>query len=112
MRRAVRLQSVGGCRLVAVNPRHVSWLAYRPESSSPPYTHTPQLRQGPADGTGTTARVVTLTLKPPPAGMTHWSTRDLADTIGGISHTTVHRIWRAHALQPHRVETFNHSTDP
>ena len=60
----------------------------------------------------TTARVVALTLKPPPAGMTHWSTRDLADTIGGVSHTTVHRIWQAHALQPHRVETFKHSTDP
>jgi transposase len=60
----------------------------------------------------TTARVVALTLKPPPAGVTHWSTRDLADTIGGVSHTTIHRIWQAHALQPHRVETFKHSTDP
>ena len=60
----------------------------------------------------TTARIVALTLKPPPAGLTHWSTRDLADTIGGVSHTTVHRIWQAHALQPHRVETFKHSTDP
>ena len=60
----------------------------------------------------TTARVVALTLKAPPAGMTHWSTRDLADIIGGVSHTTVHRIWQAHALQPHRVETFKHSTDP
>src|SRR4029077_9475465 len=29
----------------------------------------------------TTARIVALTLKPPPAGLTHWSTRDLADTI-------------------------------
>lgn len=60
----------------------------------------------------TTAKVVALTLKPPPGGVTHWSTRDLADKIGGVSHTTVHRIWRAHALQPHRVETFKHSTDP
>lgn len=60
----------------------------------------------------TTAKVVALTLKPAPSGMTHWSTRDLAAKIGGVSHTTVHRIWRAHALQPHRVETFKHSTDP
>jgi transposase len=60
----------------------------------------------------TTARVVALTLKPPAAGTSHWSTRDLADTIGGLSHTTVHRIWRAHALQPHRVEIFKFSTDP
>lgn len=60
----------------------------------------------------TTARVVALTLKPPPAGVTHWSTRDLAEQVGGVSHMTVHRIWRAHALQPHRVETFKFSTDP
>ena len=58
-----------------------------------------------------TARVVALTLKPPPAGVTHWSSRDLAEKVG-VSHTTVHRIWRAHALQPHRVETFKFSTDP
>jgi len=60
----------------------------------------------------TTARIVALTLKPPGAGVTHWSTRDLADHVGGVSHMTVHRIWRAHALQPHRVETFKFSTDP
>jgi transposase len=60
----------------------------------------------------TTARVVALTLKPPAGGTTHWSTRDLAHRIGGLSHTTVHRIWQAHALQPHRVETFKFSTDP
>lgn len=60
----------------------------------------------------TTARVVALTLKPPAAGTTHWSTRDLADKIGNVSHTTVHRIWQAHALQPHRLQTFKFSTDP
>jgi transposase len=57
------------------------------------------------------ARIVALTLKPPPAGLTHWSTRELAERVG-LSHTTVHRIWRAHALQPHRVQTFKFSTDP
>lgn len=57
------------------------------------------------------ARIVALTLKPPPAGLTHWSTRELAQRVG-LSHTTVHRIWKAHALQPHRVQTFKFSTDP
>src|SRR5438046_2757600 len=57
------------------------------------------------------ARIVALTLKPAPAGLTHWSTRELAQRVG-LSHTTVHRIWRAHALQPHRVQTFKFSTDP
>jgi hypothetical protein len=31
--------------------------------------------------------------------------------VQGVSHTTVHRIWDAHGLQPHRVETFNLSKD-
>jgi transposase len=29
-----------------------------------------------------------------------------------VSQSTVHRIWRGHALQPHRVETFKFTTDP
>jgi transposase len=57
------------------------------------------------------AQVVAMTLKPPPAGITHWSSRDLANEVG-VSHSTVHRIWRAHDLQPHRIETFKFSTDP
>jgi len=57
------------------------------------------------------ARVVALTLRPPGPGLTHWTTRDLARQAG-VSHTTVHRIWKAHALQPHRVTTFKFTTDP
>ena len=30
----------------------------------------------------------------------------------GLSVSTVHRIWRAFSLQPHRSETFKLSTDP
>ena len=30
----------------------------------------------------------------------------------GVSTTSVHRIWGAFGLQPHRVETFKLSTDP
>lgn len=59
----------------------------------------------------TIARVVALTLKPPPPGLTHWSARELADRTG-LSHSTVHRIWQEHGLKPHRVETFKFSTDP
>ena len=58
-----------------------------------------------------TAQVVAITLKPPPAGVTHWSSRDLAKKLG-LSHSTVYRIWKTHALKPHRVETFKFSTDP
>jgi transposase len=57
------------------------------------------------------ARIVALTLKAPPKGLTHWSTREIGERVG-VSHATVHRIWQAHALQPHRVETFKFTTDP
>jgi transposase len=57
------------------------------------------------------AQVVALTLKPPGSGLSHWSSRELANEVG-VSHSTVHRIWRAHDLQPHRIETFKFSTDP
>src|SRR5437870_4705307 len=57
------------------------------------------------------AQVVALTLKAPAPGTTHWSTRDLARKVG-VSNATVHRIWRAHALQPHRISTFKFTTDP
>lgn len=58
-----------------------------------------------------TARIVAMTLRGAPSGLTHWSTREIADRVG-VSHTTVHRIWKAHALQPHRVETFKFTNDP
>src|SRR6266478_886485 len=57
------------------------------------------------------AQIVALTLKPPGPGVTHWTSRDLARRTG-VSHTTVHRVWRAHALKPHRVSTFKFTTDP
>jgi transposase len=57
------------------------------------------------------AQIVALTLKAPEPGTTHWSTRDLARKVG-VSNATVHRIWKAHALQPHRVSTFKFTTDP
>lgn len=57
------------------------------------------------------ARIVALTLRDPPPGLTQWSTREMAERVG-VSHSTVQRIWQAHALQPHRVETFKFSPDP
>ncbi|MBI2767552.1 MAG: IS630 family transposase [Chloroflexi bacterium] len=57
------------------------------------------------------AEVVERTTREKPAGATHWSTRTLAPVVG-LSHTQVHRIWRAHGLKPHRQETFKVSTDP
>ena len=56
-------------------------------------------------------RVVRLTLETKPAAATHWSTRDMARKVG-ISPDSVHRIWRAFHLQPHRQKTFKLSPDP
>ncbi len=59
------------------------------------------------------AEVVATTLTAPPErlGVTHWSSRLLADELG-IGNATVARIWRKWNLQPWRVETFKFSTDP
>jgi len=56
-------------------------------------------------------RVLTLTLETTPRDATHWSTRSMA-AQSGLSRNTVHRIWRAFGLQPHRTETFKLSSDP
>ncbi len=47
----------------------------------------------------------------PPDGSTHWSCRSMADATG-ISKSTVHRIWSAFGIQPHRQKHFKLSTDP
>ena len=50
--------------------------------------------------------------KPPEhLGVTHWSTRLMADRLG-ISFSSVARIWRKWDIQPHHIETFKFSTDP
>src|SRR2546422_1381708 len=54
--------------------------------------------------------VVEATLHSKPAAATHWSVRTMAE-VQDISPATVQRIWKAHGLQPHRVETFKLSRD-
>lgn len=56
-------------------------------------------------------RVIVRTLETKPRDATHWSTRSMADEMG-MSQSAISRIWRAFALQPHRVTTFKLSKDP
>jgi len=56
-------------------------------------------------------RVMRLTLETQPREATHWSTRAMARRCG-LSQAAVSRMWRAFALQPHRVESFKLSKDP
>jgi transposase len=55
--------------------------------------------------------VVAKTTQSTPANATHWSTRTMA-RVTGISEASVRRIWHAHGLKPHRVESFKVSNDP
>src|SRR5712692_5251068 len=49
--------------------------------------------------------IIHATLHTKPKGATQWSCRTLAEAVG-VGPTTVHRVWRAHGIQPHRVRTF------
>src|SRR6476660_8247706 len=57
------------------------------------------------------ATTIRKTLETRPKGATHWSLRTMAKEIGHAP-STVHRIWSAFGLQPHRVGTFKLSSDP
>lgn len=80
-------------RLAGMFSRHAGQL---------PTTMTPKLE----------ARILEWTVKRKPAdGSTHWSTRKLAAQIK-VSHMTIARVWRKHALAPHRVDGYLASNDP
>ena len=57
------------------------------------------------------ASVVRKTLNTKPKDGTHWTIRRLA-RVAQLSRPTVHRIWQAFGLQPHRQRHFKLSTDP
>jgi transposase len=66
--------------------------------------------------------ILSATVTPPPQalaamGVTHWSSRRLADWLRRtkkleVSHDSITRLWRRFCLQPHRMEGFKFSTDP
>jgi transposase len=66
--------------------------------------------------------ILAATVTPPPdslrgQGVTHWSSRRLADWLRrakgiSVSHDSVSGLWRKFCLQPHRTEGFKFSTDP
>lgn len=60
---------------------------------------------------GLVKRIVDATRNSKPDDATHWSCRSMAK-VAGVSAATVQRIWDAHGLQPHRMETFKLSRDP
>jgi transposase len=71
----------------------------------------PRPGRKPKLATATVRRVIQATLETTPPQATHWSVRTMAKTQG-ISRMAVQRIWAAHNLKPHLVETFKLSNDP
>jgi hypothetical protein len=57
------------------------------------------------------AKILEATRKGPSDGTTHWSSYRLAKHLG-VSHTTVHRVWRQFGIQPHRLRRYMASDDP
>jgi transposase len=57
------------------------------------------------------ADTIRMTLECTPKDATHWSLRSMAKATGHAP-STIHRIWQAFGLQPHRSETFKLSGDP
>jgi putative transposase len=57
------------------------------------------------------ATLVRRTLHSTPKQATHWSVRRIGDQTA-LSKSTVHRIWTAFGLEPHRQRHFKLSTDP
>ena len=57
------------------------------------------------------AALLNRTLSSKPTAGTHWTVRDAA-LASGISKSTVHRVFQAFAVQPHRTRTFKISNDP
>jgi putative transposase len=57
------------------------------------------------------ASLIRKTLHTKPTDGTHWTIRSVASETQ-LSRPTVHRIWQAFGLQPHRQSHFKLSTDP
>ena len=57
------------------------------------------------------ARLIRKTLNKKPKNGTHWTCRSIAKEAK-LSKSTVHRVWNAFGIQPHRQKHFKLSTDP
>jgi len=58
------------------------------------------------------ARILRITQEErPPAPLTHWTSRRLAQRVG-VSNTTVLKVWAHGGLKPHRLDHYVASTDP
>ena len=70
----------------------------------------PRPGRKPAISSQVKEELIRRTTQSKPANLTHWSTRTMAAEMG-VSEATVRRVWHAHGLKPHLVESFKISKD-
>ena len=70
----------------------------------------PRPGRKPAISASVKEELVHKTTQSKPENATHWSTRTMAAEMG-VSEATVRRVWHAHGLKPHLMETFKVSKD-
>lgn len=70
----------------------------------------PRPGRKPAISSQVKEELIRRTTQSKPANATHWSTRTMAAEMG-VSEATVRRVWHAHGLKPHLVESFKISKD-
>jgi hypothetical protein len=61
--------------------------------------------------TGVVVKVIEKTTQSRPANATHWS-RSTTTREVGVSDSNVGRIWKAHGLKPHRLDSFKIRHEP
>jgi len=62
-------------------------------------------------GLKTKVRILAMVQEPPPEGLSHWSSYEVAERCE-VSPTTVQVLWRRAGLKPHRQESYMASPDP
>jgi transposase len=94
-----------GKSLLTVRRWRQRYLAKGVEGLLKDATRPSRVKPLPPDKVG---QVVHMTLHAKPPNATHWSSMAAATAI---SYSSVQRIWKAHGLKPHLVETFKISRD-
>ncbi len=92
-------------------PSVLKWRLRFEEAGADGLDDAPGRGRRPTYGQDFVEKVVSTTLKEPPPGVTHWSTRTLAAQLG-CSRGFVNDTRRDMGLQPHLTRTFKYSNDP
>ena len=105
-------------RVGCAEPTVVVWRSRFAERGLAGLADAPRSGKPATIGQAVRDEIVAITLTKPPVelGITHWSSRLLADRLRTdgepVSHATVARVWKHVGIQPHRFGMFKFSTGP